>query len=80
MLQIANYLKQKGTGLFGLIIARKGTNNSSENTLRDVWIHDQKMIIVLNDVDVEQMILDKKNGEDPAKLILKKIEDFRLSI
>jgi len=80
VLQIANYLKQKGTGLFGIIIARKGTNSSSENTLRDVWIHDQKMIVVLNDVDVEQMILDKKNGEDPAKLILKKIEDFRLSI
>ena len=80
VLQIANYLKQKGTGLFGIIIARKGTNSASENTLRDIWIHDQKMIIVLNDVDVEQMILDKKNGEDPAKLILKKIEDFRLSI
>ena len=73
-------LKQKGTRLFGFIIARKGTNNFSENTLRDLWIHDWKMIVVLNDVDVEQMILDKKNGENPAKLILKKIEDFRLSI
>lgn len=80
VLQIANYLKQKGTGLFGIIIARKGTSSASENALRDMWIHDQKMIIVLNDVDIEQMILDKKNGEDPAKLILKKIEDFRLSI
>lgn len=80
VLQIANYLKQKGTGLFGIIMARKGINNASENTLRDMWIHEQKMIIVLNDVDIEQMILDKKNGEDPAKLILKKIEEFRLSI
>ena len=80
VLQIANYLKKEGTGLFGLIIARKGMNASSENALREMWIYQQKMIVVLNDVDIEQMILDKKNGDDPAKLILKKIEDFRLLI
>ncbi|MBE6749177.1 MAG: HNH endonuclease [Ruminococcaceae bacterium] len=80
VLQIANYLKKEGTGLFGLIIARKGTNAASENALREMWIYQQKMIVVLNDVDIEQMILDKKNGDDPAKLILKKITDFRLLI
>lgn len=80
VLQIANYLKKDGTGLFGIIIARKGLNSSSENTLRDMWIYQQKMIVVLNDTDIEQMILAKKNDEDPARLILKKIEEFRLSI
>lgn len=55
-------------------------NAASENALREMWIYQQKMIVVLNDVDIEQMILDKKNGDDPAKLILKKIEDFRLLI
>ncbi|MGN0518783.1 MAG: HNH endonuclease [Acutalibacteraceae bacterium] len=80
VLQIANYLKKDGTGLFGIIIARKGTDSSSENTLRDMWIYQQKMIVVLNDTDIEQMILAKKDGENPARLILKKIEEFRLSI
>lgn len=80
VLQIANYLKKDGTGLFGIIIARKGTNSSSENALRDMWIYQQKMIVVLNDTDIEQMILTKKDGEDPARLILKKIEEFRLAI
>ncbi len=80
VLQIANYLKKDGTGLFGIIIARKGLNSSSENTLRDMWIYQQKMIVVLNDTDIEQMILAKKNDEDPARLILKKIEEFRISI
>lgn len=80
VLQIANYLKKDGTGLFGIIIARKGTNSSSENTLRDMWVYQQKMIVVLNDTDIEQMILAKKNDENPARLILKKIEEFRLSI
>ena len=80
ILQIANYLKKDGAGLFGIIIARKGTNDSSEDALRDAWIHQQKMIVVLNDDDIEQMILSKKNGGDPARLILDKIQDFRLLI
>ena len=80
ILQIANYLKKDGTGLFGIIFSRKGVNNSSEYTLREMWLYEGKMIVVLNDTDVEQMLLAKKDGEDPAKLILKKIEDFRLSI
>ena len=66
--------------MFGIIIARKGTNSASENALRDMWIYQQKMIVVLNDTDIEQMILIRKDGEDPARLILKKIEEFRLAI
>ena len=80
VLQIANYLKQGGTGLFGIIFSRKGTNPSSEYAVREMWLYEGKMIVVLNDTDVEAMLLAKKNGTDPADLILKKIEDFRLSI
>ena len=80
VLQIANYLKKGGTGLFGIIFSRKGTNPLSEYTVREMWLYEGKMIVVLNDTDVEAMLLAKKNGTDPAELILKKIEDFRLSI
>ena len=80
VLQIANYLKKGGTGLFGIIFSRKGTNPASEYAVREMWLYEGKMIVVLNDTDVEAMLLAKKNGTDPAELILKKIEDFRLSI
>lgn len=80
VLQIANYLKKDGTGLFGIIISRKGANTASEYAIREAWRYEGKMIVVLNDTDVEEMLLAKKNGSDPATLILKKIEDFRLSI
>ncbi len=80
VLQIANYLKRNGTGLFGIIIARKGTNSTSDYAIREMWLYEHKMIVVLNDDDLEQMILARKNGADPAELILKKIEYFRLSI
>lgn len=80
VLQIANYLKKDGTGLFGIIFSRKGANASSEYAVREMWRYEGKMIVILNDTDVEEMLLAKKNGTDPAELILKKIEDFRLSI
>lgn len=80
VLQIANYLKKDGTGLFGIIISRNGVNTASEYAIREVWRYEGKMIVILNDTDVEEMLLAKKNNSDPAMLILKKIEDFRLSI
>ncbi len=38
------------------------------------------MIILLDDNDVEQMLIEKRDGGKPEKLIRQKIEDFRLSI
>lgn len=79
VLQMSNYLKSKGAGRFGIIFSRKGSGKQSDCQLRDAWQNDNKMIVVLDDDDVEQMIKDKKNDIDPAYYILKKIEDFRLS-
>ena len=80
VLQMGNYLKPDGAGAFGIIISRKGSGSSSDIAIREMWLYHHKMIVVLDDNDVEQMLLDRKNGNDPAELIRKKIEDFRLSI
>lgn len=80
ILQVAHYLKIKGPGLFGLIFSRVGAGESAEQHLKDIWQHEDKMIIVLDDSDVEQMLLSKKAGNDPCRLILTKIEEFRLQI
>ena len=80
VLQMGNYLKADGVGTFGIIISRKGSGHSSNIAIREMWLHNHKMIVVLDDNDVEQMLLNRKNGNEPAELIRKKIEDFRLSI
>lgn len=80
VLQMAHYLKKMGTGLFGIICARKGTGKAAKDSLRDAWIHEGKMIVVLDDNDIEQMLLDKRTGEDPTRILMQKIVDFRLSI
>ncbi|NVM23587.1 MAG: HNH endonuclease [Desulfobacterales bacterium] len=79
-LQIANYLKEHGVGLFGVIVCRKGADAGCIHTLREKWVIDQKLIIVLTDSDVEQMLLARQYGAHPESIIKQKIEDFRLSL
>lgn len=80
ILQVAHYLKEKGTGLFALIFARTGADESAEVHLRDIWQNESKMIVVLNDRDVEQMLLSRQIGNDPARIIIEKIQEFRQKI
>lgn len=80
ILQVAHYLKRKGPGLFALIFSRHSVSKSAERHLRDVWQNEDKMMIVLDDNDVEQMLLHKQNDTDPCQLIIERIQEFRLKI
>jgi hypothetical protein len=42
-----------GTGLFGLISPRDGADEGSKQTLMEIWATDRKLIIVLDDRDLE---------------------------
>lgn len=79
VLQLANYLSAHGAGLFGLIVTRRGVDRGGEQTIRENWIVHRKMIVVINDEDVAQMVALKDAGADPESVIRQKIEDFRLS-
>ena len=79
VLQIANYLKMHGTGLFALIVSRNECDTTAQFTLREVWAMDRKLIINLQDNDLEQMLLEKMSGREPENVLRQKIEDFRLS-
>ncbi|MEY2792529.1 MAG: hypothetical protein RJA76_521 [Bacteroidota bacterium] len=80
VLQIANYLKVHGAGLFGVIISRNGGNNGCYYTCREVWAMDKKLIIVLTDEDLIKMIISKSANNNPEEIIRQKIEEFRLSM
>ncbi|MFB7324613.1 hypothetical protein [Streptomyces sp. NPDC056190] len=80
VLQVANYLQRHGTGLFGIMVCRNGADRAAQLTIREQWILHDKMIIVLKDDDLLQMLTDKAFGNDPVELIRQKIEDFRLGI
>lgn len=78
VLQITNYLKPHGAGLFGIIFSRNGGDSAGcLHTIREQWMVHQKLILVLDDTDVENMLLSSGGAED---LIGAKIEEFRLSM
>lgn len=81
VLQIANYLKPHGAGLFGIIVSRKGGDASGcEHTLREQWVIHRKLILVLDDDDIKEMLIAKSDGRIPEEIVGQKIEQFRLSM
>jgi hypothetical protein len=80
VLQLANYLSLHGPGHFGIIITRNGADNSAIVTRREQWTVYSKLILILNDEDIKQMLEAKGAPGEADLLIRQKIEDFRLSI
>ena len=80
ILQISNYLKVHGAGLFGIIVTRNGSDNGSYYTCREIWAMDKKLVIVLDDNDIKKMIIAKASTNNPEEIIRQKIEQFRLSM
>jgi hypothetical protein len=80
VLDIAHYLKAHGCGLFGILVTRKGASEAAEHAIREQWISARKMIVVLADTDVEEMLRIKTSGGKPEEIIRKKIADFRMSL
>ncbi|WP_251600056.1 restriction endonuclease [Pseudoalteromonas sp. NCCP-2140] len=80
VLQVANYLKPHGAGMFGLIFSRNGGDSAGcEQTLREQWMVHNKMIVILNDSDVENILVSSTLGS-ATDVIGRKIEEFRLSM
>ncbi|WP_059053627.1 restriction endonuclease [Paenibacillus senegalimassiliensis] len=80
VLQMANYLKDYGPGMFGIIALRTEPKESAIYTQREIWMAHSKLIIFINDTDFEQMLMLKKNGNNSEEVIKQKIEDFRLGL
>jgi hypothetical protein len=80
VLQVANYLKEHGAALFGIIISRNGGNTGCYYTCREVWAMHKKLIVVLTDEDIIKMIITKAANNEPEEIIIQKIEEFRLSM
>lgn len=81
VLQIANYLKSHGPGLFGIIITRKGGDKvGCEYSLREQWLVHKKLILIINDKELKEMLIAKSDGRLPESIIKRKIDQFRLSM
>ena len=80
VLDVAHYLKPHGCGMFGLILSRNGAGGAAAHALREQWVAARKMIIVLSDRDIEEMVNLKVEAGDPEVLLRRRIAEFRISL
>lgn len=80
VIDVAHYLKPYGCGLFGILLCRKGPSSSALHAIRGLWIGSQKLIVVLADKDVAEMIKLKRTGGKPEELLRRIIADFRMAL
>ena len=76
----SKYFGKKKLSLFGIILTRKGLDGGARKQQRSLWQNEDKMIICLNDADLEKMVLLQDSGEDPSVVIDKAIRDLRASL
>ena len=80
VLDIAHYLKSYGCGLFGVILTLKGEDQSTSHAIIKKWISASKLILLLNDNDLLEMLEMKSLGKKSEELIRVKIANFRMSL
>lgn len=80
VLQIANYLKPHGAGMFAIIVSRLGADKGAMVTLREQWASQGKMILVVTDTDIRSMLTSYAANGRPEQIISDLITEFRLSM
>jgi hypothetical protein len=80
VLEIAHYLKSYGCGLFGMLVSRRGASEAGMPAIREQWIGAQKMIVVIDDNQVHEMLRIKSEGGAPEEILRNMIATFRMSL
>lgn len=79
--QLAGYMKEKGVGFFGMLIARNDVSRGTANpAILDQWIYANKMIVPVSNEDLKIMIEIRDNGSDPTDFADDFIDRIRCSV
>jgi hypothetical protein len=79
VLDIAHYLKPYGCGMFGILVTRLGAAESADHAIKEQWIGNGKMIVVLHDNDILEMLKLKPLNKS-EEIIRTKIAEFRMRL
>ncbi|XXT21157.1 hypothetical protein WME94_06260 [Sorangium sp. So ce429] len=79
-LQVLNYLKSDGAGLFALLISRKGADAACREAIKSEWTRARKLVVCLSDDDLERMLRIKEVAGPPETVIRQHIDELRLGI
>jgi hypothetical protein len=73
---IAQYLWHKAFRSFGLLLSRNGYDASATLARRRAWIESNRLIVMLQDEDLIDMMRLREQGDEPFQLIDAQLEDF----
>jgi hypothetical protein len=73
---IQQYLYAKAFRMFGLLCTRKPPSESALKARRRAWNEHDKMIVILTDSDLAEMLRMKGDGEKPTTVIEDQLEEF----
>ncbi|MDR7088598.1 restriction endonuclease [Cellvibrio fibrivorans] len=77
---IQQYLFVKAKRMFGILCCRHSPSQSALKAKRRAWIEFDKLIVILSDDDMIDMLNMKGGGEDPAEVIDSQLEEFWLEL
>ena len=79
--QLAGYMKEKGVGFFGMLIARNGVSRGTANpAVLDQWVHANKMIVPVSNEDLKAMMEMRDNGGEPTDYVDDLVDRIRCSV
>jgi len=77
VIEISHYLTPYGLGLFGILMTRAGGSSAARHAAQHQWISARRMIVILDDEIVHQMIEEKASGRAPELALGDWLADFR---
>jgi hypothetical protein len=72
----SKYVGKHRLSKFGLVVTRKGLSKNGIKSQENIWKSDEKMLLCMNDEDIAKMLQLENEGNEPWKVIDKKMRDF----
>jgi hypothetical protein len=80
IIELSHYLKPYGCGMFGIVATRKPASQSACYATREEWIGGRKMILIVDDRLMREMLRLKARGAKAEEVLRIQISEFRKSL
>lgn len=80
VLTTEKYLFNKALRTFALVLCRKGASESAAKMARGAMREHGKLILIVDDDDVCEMLHMRERGKDPSDLLFDRVDEFLMSM
>lgn len=77
---LQQYLFPKAMRAFGLLLTRKKPSENAIKARRRAWVEQEKLIVILSDEEIFDMLNLRESGNDPFEVIDIQLEEFFINL